>query len=193
MKGMFWGARAFNQDVSKWNVSNVVDMSGAFYWALTFNQDLSTWNVGNATTMEKMFEHALSFDQDLSKWGVSKVTTMDKMFYESTLSLANYDALLISWSAQTVQNGVLFDGGESQYSAGTAADARQTLVDTHNWIISDGGQFVVVVPDEDVMLDTDTVSDEDVILDMDTVLDEDAISPDIDTIIDEDTTPDSDI
>lgn len=39
----------FNQDISKWNVSNVEDMSYMFYNAKIFNQDLSKWNVEKVT------------------------------------------------------------------------------------------------------------------------------------------------
>ncbi|WP_338976302.1 BspA family leucine-rich repeat surface protein [Spiroplasma endosymbiont of Monopis laevigella] len=47
----FYGASAFNQDLSTWNTSNVIYMSCMFYGASSFNQDLSTWNV------EKVTEH----------------------------------------------------------------------------------------------------------------------------------------
>jgi surface protein len=33
MNFMFYDAKSFNQDISKWNVSNVTDMSGMFYKA----------------------------------------------------------------------------------------------------------------------------------------------------------------
>jgi len=35
-------------------------------------------------------------------------------------------------------SGILFDGGESKFSAG-AADARRTLIDDYGWEIVDGG------------------------------------------------------
>lgn len=57
----------------------------------------------------------------------------------NNLSTANYDALLIGWESQTVQNGVTFDGGNSKYSAEAAAAARQILIDDHGCTISDGG------------------------------------------------------
>jgi len=60
------------------------------------------------------------------------------------LSLANYNALLISWSAQSLQSGVVFSGGSSKYSAGTAATARQHMITSHGWTITDGGQYVPV-------------------------------------------------
>ena len=55
------------------------------------------------------------------------------------MSQANYDALLIAWAAQSVQSNVAFTT-PAQYTAGGAAEtARNTLVNTYNWTISDGG------------------------------------------------------
>jgi hypothetical protein len=65
---------------------------------------------------------------------------MAQMFSRVALSTANYDALLIAWSAADVPDGIPFDGGESRYSAGAAATARQSLIDNHDWDIIDGGQ-----------------------------------------------------
>jgi len=88
--------------------------------------------------MSSMFYQATSFDQDLSSWNVSNVTNMTNMFYRATLSTTNYDALLISWAAQTLQNNISFHGGYSKYSC-TTTDTRQSIIDTYNWTISDGG------------------------------------------------------
>ncbi len=62
------------------------------------------------------------------------------MFHNATLSTVNYDDLLIGWEMQAVQNSVSFDGGNSQYSFGASADARQRLIDDHSWLIKDGRQ-----------------------------------------------------
>lgn len=40
---MFYGARKFNADISRWDVSNVKTMEEMFYGAITFNQDLTGW------------------------------------------------------------------------------------------------------------------------------------------------------
>ena len=39
----------------------------------SFNQDLSAWDVSNVIIMFKMFQNAQNFNQDLSAWDVSKV------------------------------------------------------------------------------------------------------------------------
>ena len=60
------------------------------------------------------------------------------------MSTANYDATLISWAAQTLQNNVTFDFGSAQYTLGGAAEAaRNTLINTYGWTITDGGGIFV--------------------------------------------------
>jgi len=72
---------------------------------------------------------------------MSSVTDMAGMFNGVTLSTPNYDSLLLGWSQLTLQDGVSFDGGNSQYSAGAAAAARASIIDNSNWVITDGGQI----------------------------------------------------
>lgn len=68
----------FNGDISKWNVSNVTDMSRMFSGS-EFNGDISKWDVSNVTDMRAMFECS-KFDGDISNWNVSNVTNMNYMF-----------------------------------------------------------------------------------------------------------------
>ena len=174
---MFHNATAFNGNISDWDVSNVFDFSNMFDGATSFNQDLSSWDIGNSAndpdlpgfglssmfkgassfnqnisgwvipnnilTTYKMFENATSFDQNLSSWNIASLVSgtggATDMFKGITLSTANYSALLIGWAAQTNTNGVTLNGGNSQYSAGAAADAR-ALMQGQSWVITDGGQ-----------------------------------------------------
>jgi len=79
-------------------------------------------------------------DQNIANFDVTALTNATNMFRYITLSTANYDALLIGWEAQAVQDNVIFNGGNSKYTAGgAAAIARQNLIDNHTWTITDGG------------------------------------------------------
>ena len=138
MSWMFSGASAFNQDISIWDVSSVAYMSRMFEGASAFNQDISAWDVSSVTNMSFMFYGASAFNQDISSWNVSSVTDMEHMFGGITLSTVNYDALLSGWSAQSLQNGVTFSGGNSQYSS-SSQSARDTLTVGFSWTITDGG------------------------------------------------------
>ena len=69
---------------------------------------------------------------------VADVTDMTYMFAAATLSVANYNALLNGWNAQTLQSGVNFYGGNSEYTAGAVATARANSI-SDSWTITDGG------------------------------------------------------
>jgi len=59
MKGMFELATVFDQDISAWNVSSVIDMSKMFRAAKAFtNQDLSKWKVENVTAHTEFLDDA---------------------------------------------------------------------------------------------------------------------------------------
>jgi len=62
------------------------------------------------------------------------------MFSGVTLSTPNYDSLLIGWAQLSLQNDVTFGAGNSQYSSGAAAEARQKIIADFGWTITDGGE-----------------------------------------------------
>ena len=72
--------QSFNDDISRWDTSNVTTMYGMFWNAHAFNGDLSRWDTSNVTTMECMFCDAHAFNGDLSRWDTSNVTTTMGMF-----------------------------------------------------------------------------------------------------------------
>ncbi|GHB72983.1 hypothetical protein GCM10008107_23000 [Psychrosphaera saromensis] len=134
---MFDSAVAFNQDISEWDTSNVTEMQYMFRYAGVFNQDISRWDTSNVTEMQYMFQGAVAFDQDISNWNIESVTRMSSMFSNANLSVANYDALLIGWSAQTVQENVTL--GVDSYYSDSASAARDLLESTFGWNITDDG------------------------------------------------------
>lgn len=138
MGAMFYGSTAFNHDISSWDVSSVFNMNAMFFRAATFDQNLSSWDVSSVIFMQAMFSEAGFFDQDISSWDISSVTVMVDMFRDVTLSTNNYDALLLGWSAQGLQNNVNFNGGNSTYSS-SSQSARDVLTESFNWTVTDGG------------------------------------------------------
>ena len=163
MSGVFETTPAYNQPLNNWDVSKVTTMSEMFNCQIdgsTFNQPLSSWDTSNVIDMSFMFNNAKSFNQDISNFDFSSVVVTNDGFgnlysaqnflgkvvggaypYDSTtaMSVANYSALLISISTQTLNTNVLFDAGSTEYSAGAAATARATIVSTP-WTVTDGGQ-----------------------------------------------------
>ena len=51
-----------NFDVSRWDVSNVINMRNMFVNCRNFNCDLSEWNVRNVENMSGMFSGCITFD-----------------------------------------------------------------------------------------------------------------------------------
>ena len=83
-------------DISKWDTSNVIDMSKTFYncSSLLLLPDISKWDTSNVIDMNKMFYNCISLSlyPDLSNWNTNNVSNRNKMFYISPLlsSLPNF-------------------------------------------------------------------------------------------------------
>jgi len=81
---LFVSATSFNQNINSWNTSNVTNMLGCFAIASSFNQPLNNWNTSSVTQMQDMFNNASAFNQNIGGWDVSKVTNMSNMFLSNT-------------------------------------------------------------------------------------------------------------
>ena len=104
MNGMFSGATAFNQDISGWNVANVIDTGSMFAGATAYTnlgQSLNSWNMGLNNNMNSMFAGATAFNQDISGWNTSHVGDMTTMFDGDTVFNQNLSA----WNVATVRTG----------------------------------------------------------------------------------------
>ena len=80
---------------------------------------------------------------NLSSWDISNITNMNDFMPSTTgMSTTNYNETLISWVAQTPQSNINVNFGGSQYTLGGAAEAaRNTLINTYGWTITDGGSI----------------------------------------------------
>ena len=112
MSGMFLTARAFNGDLSSWNVSSIRDMHNMFGGARAFNGDLSSWDVSSVTSMSNMFGNARAFNGDLSSWDVSSVTNMTSMFRDAS----TFDRPLNVWDVSSVTDMSDMFGGASSFN-----------------------------------------------------------------------------
>jgi len=144
---MFNSCTLFNQDISGWDTSSMTNMGATFQNCSNFNQDIGGWDTSKVTGngFYRMFRLATSFDQDLGGWDVTSLdgaAGATQMFLLVTLSVSNWDALLVGWEGQAVHDNITLDGGDSRYTAApsAAATARQALIDDHNWTITDGGE-----------------------------------------------------
>ena len=121
MGGMFDYATLFNQDISNWNVSNVINMSCMFMDATSFNQPLNSWDVSNVLDMYNMFGNATSFNQDINNWNVSSVTDMSWMFVYAS----SFNQPLNSWVVSHVTDMSYMFYGASSFNQ-----------DINNWNVS---------------------------------------------------------
>ncbi|EJF4586716.1 BspA family leucine-rich repeat surface protein [Campylobacter coli] len=67
MSGMFWNCESFNQNIRKWNIKKVWDMSYMFKYCKLFNQDLSSWNTKRIRTYN-MFSRCPIDDSNKPKY-----------------------------------------------------------------------------------------------------------------------------
>ncbi|WP_342274561.1 BspA family leucine-rich repeat surface protein [Spiroplasma endosymbiont of Phycita roborella] len=67
--------------------SEITSTKQMFQSASSFNQDISGWDVSNVITMHhSMFAGAITFDQNLSQWNVSKVIIHDNFAINSRIN-----------------------------------------------------------------------------------------------------------
>ena len=152
MGGMFRDTSAANPDTSLWDTSSVTNMNNMFKGAIAANPDTSNWDTSSVTEMVKMFNNASIANPDTSNWDVSELLDATDMFKDATLPTVTYDALLNNWGAQSLQNGVPLHAGNSYFCNGEVA--RNNMINTFGWIITDDGQRCSVDISMTKILDT---------------------------------------
>jgi surface protein len=132
------------------NLNNVSSTSYMFYGATHLSGDFSRWDTSNIQDMSFMFSDAINFDQDLSYRNIESINSpfsLQYMLHNTALSTYNYNAILDSRSKQNIPSNIYeFSvdatyGGEcsgvSNAAAGIAGRAR--LITTSSWNITDNG------------------------------------------------------
>ena len=131
-------------DLSSFDTSAVTSMNSMFRSCSSLTSlDLSGFNTSAVTDMSGMFYFCSSLTSaaGLHLWDVTACTNFT-IFMQFTpgMTTPQYDATLIAWAAQNVSLGEAIHFGASKYTAGGAAEAaRNTLILTHGWTITDGG------------------------------------------------------
>ena len=97
--GMFYGAKNFNSDLSKWDVSKVDNIAAMFSGCGKFNSYLSRWNVTQVSIMDSLFSNCVVFNSDLSRWDVGRVGSMRKLFHNARI----FDCDLLNWDVSQVK------------------------------------------------------------------------------------------
>jgi len=136
---LFTSCSRFNQPIGVWDISSATRINGIFNSATDFNKPLP-WNTSLVTNMSSTLRSMTSFNQDISSWDINQVSNFNLFMYSTTISTANYDALLIAWDAQ---GAMAYSGtvsfGTSQYTSGGAAEAARTSLIAKWGGITDGG------------------------------------------------------
>lgn len=104
-------------------------MQNMFNNTAIFNQDISSWDTSSVVNMQNMLNGTVLFDQDLSSLDISNVTNMTNMLSNSALSLINYDNTLIGWNTQSVQANVTLGSNTLNYCLGETARNNLILLD----------------------------------------------------------------
>jgi surface protein len=120
MRSLFYNKPTFNEDISNWDVSNVVTFDNMFYCDKidvniapnppAFNQNINNWNVSRCRSFNRMFATAVNFNQPLNNWNVSNATSMHEMF----LQARSFNQPLNDWDVSNVVDmGGMFNGARS--------------------------------------------------------------------------------
>ena len=127
------GRATFNEDISSWNTSNVINMASMFRNSFAFDQDIGNWNTSNVINMASMFRNSFAFDQDIGNWNTAAVTDMNDMF---RFALA-FNQNIGSWNtaAVTDMHGIFrtakaFNQDIGNWNTAAVTDMSYTFYDT---------------------------------------------------------------
>ena len=111
----FWDCRKFNSKFYNLDLSVTSSLGYCLYKCYEFNQDISNLNYENIDNMINMLTYSTSF------------------------STENYDKLLLACADQNVKTGVTFNCSSYYTLGGAAETARNYLINTKGWSVTDLG------------------------------------------------------
>lgn len=119
---------------------------------LTYIDDaISAWDTAGVNNMDNLFS-SVPFNKDISAWNISALNTAVDMLTGTTLSDANYSALLVGWEAQSKEDNVPFDT-DAGYIEGLVASGTATAT-VSNQLSTSGQSFLTTVSVGDIVYNT---------------------------------------
>lgn len=121
MEGMFYIARAVNQDSPAGNVASVKTLKNSPRLASPHNQPLVARNVANATSLHAMFKEAQAYNQPLAAWDVTRETDMSHGFHKTAASNQ-----VLCWDLSGKTTSPMLDSARLSYANATSSCPRTT-------------------------------------------------------------------
>lgn len=155
----FLACTNFNQYISPSQIAPALNLRG-FLYLTSFNQSLIGWNTENITNMTDSFRNIATFKQSLAPLSIKSATNITDICYGTNINdtgtTTNYDATLISWSAQAVlysKTALNTNFGTSKYGEGLV-DSGTTDGVSAGKLIQSGQNFLTTVTVGDVVYNT---------------------------------------
>ena len=104
MSLMFRQSNAFNQDIGRWDVSQVEYFTFMFSKSEAFNQDIGKWNTSKGKDMQSMFSFARKFNQNLGTWDIRSMIYASGIFNFSPMDCKNIGLTIQGWAQNEIIN-----------------------------------------------------------------------------------------
>ncbi len=120
---------------------NTTDLSAGTNFFNCWNncQSMNNFNVDTSSGVNFNSAWQNNFALTNGTFDLREMSTGISCFGATTLNTATYDALLIATAANNSKLNVVFNGGNSTYTLGGAAEAARNTLIANGWTITDGG------------------------------------------------------
>jgi len=154
MARAFFLTNSFNQNISSWNVFNVLNYTQTFGSSI-FNNGLASgvsgvmsWTINNSpsssVTFSSTFSQNGSFNQDISSWDMSRVVSLNSTFNAASKFNQNIGSLNVSNVNDfsfTFQGATIFNNGGSSSIGGWNTGSGTQMVRTFGGILAGAVAF----------------------------------------------------
>lgn len=134
---MFRDNTTFNKAVEDLDFSSVENALSFLFGALAFNKPVNNLNTSSLLNWGSFLRNT-NFNRPMNNLDFSAATNVNNLLRDSNFSQTNYDPLLISFDAQSLNSNLNFHAGTAKYGAGAPATARANRI-SDGWTMTDGG------------------------------------------------------